>query len=179
MSDEKSLSQLLDEYNKLGDEKLVKQFGINFSPRGSFKDMLDATTSLEKLKEKIKASEEGFKAQEAQEAASPDVVKEVEKPKAKPKEKKAMTKGNGTKKATAKKAVKSKTPAKARGRKSQFSDTQKIHMIVKDNPRREGTAVYKQFEIAKKSGTVAAYVKAGGSLGSLRKGIKKKWLRVE
>lgn len=167
---EKTIAQMLDEYNKLGEERLVKQFGASFRPRSSFKDKSDAIKSLAKLNDQIAASEAGYAAQEAQPGdANPG--KEVVSAEGE----EAMT-ANGRKKPKSK-TVKSKTAAR-RGRASAYPETAKISVLVKDNPRREGTAVYKQFELAKKHATVGAYLKAGGSLGSLRKGIKRQWLKV-
>jgi hypothetical protein len=171
---EKTISQMLDEFNKLGNEKLIQQFGATFRPRASFKDKADAMKSLAKLAETISAHEKGYAAQEAQ----PKTV-EVASAEEKKEDDEMVT--NGRKKTVRKAAkvakVKSKVATRG-GRKSQFVDTQKIVMQVKDNPRREGTDVHKQFEIAKKAGTIGAYLKAGGRLGTLQKGIKKQWLKV-
>ena len=165
---DKTIGQMLDEYNKLGNEKLVQQFGSPFRPRASFKDKADAAKSLAKLQETIAASEAGYATQEAQ--SETGVVKEVS-----AEEKETEMAANGRKTTKAKK-VKSATTG--RGRRSPFPETAKINLLVKDNPRREGTAVFKQYEIARKSPTVGAYLKAGGRLASLHKSIKKGWLKV-
>jgi hypothetical protein len=156
---EKTLSQLLDEYNNLGNEHLQKTAGFSFRPRSSFKDKADAISSMNRLQSSIKANEEGIAKMVEQEEASTTEIKEMATPK---------------KKAPAKK----KTNGAARGRRSTYGPDQKIVVVAKENPRREGTAVFKQFELAKKHGTVGAYLKAGGSLGSLRKSVKKGWMRV-
>jgi len=169
---DKTIGQMLDEYNKLGNEKLVQQFGSPFRPRASFKDKADAAKSLAKLQETIAASEAGYATQEAQTSGGGEIVEvTVEK------EKEAMV-ANGRKTTNKTKAKKVKSAAPGRGRKSPFTEDQKISLLVKDNPRREGTAVFKQYEIARKSPTVGAYLKAGGRLASLHKSIKKGWLKV-
>jgi hypothetical protein len=75
--------------------------------------------------------------------------------------------------ATAKKAA-AKKPAKTDG----YDPAAKIVLLVKENPRREGTDVYKQFELMKKSKTVGDFWKAGGRTGTLRKSLVKKWAKL-
>lgn len=157
----KSISQMLDEYNKMGNDQLAAT-GFTFRERRSFKDREDAVRSLEKLQSSIRAHKSGLAAAESQKDDPPGVVIE--------------RKESEMKKVAKKKKVASATP---RGRRAAYAPEQKIVLLQKDNPRREGTAVYKQFEIMKKSPTVGAYLKAGGKLGSLHKSIKRKWARVQ
>lgn len=164
----KSISQLLEEYNNLGNEKLLQQ-GANFKPRASFKDKADAVRSLEKLNALIKVREENFDKQESQEIQEGVIVEDTSK-----KENEKMP-ANAKKKTNAK--VKSATPRK--GGRSRYLPDQKITVLAKENPRREGTGVYKQFELARKHKNVGEYLKAGGSVGALKKGVAKKWLKVD
>jgi hypothetical protein len=60
-------------------------------------------------------------------------------------------------------AAKKKAPAKkaaAVGR-AKFSDTAKITVLVKDNPRRKGTVAYEKFSKFKSGMTVGEFIKAG------------------
>ena len=164
---EKTLTQLVDEYNALGNEHLAKTAGFTFRERKSFKDKADAIASMQRLQSSIKANEEGIAEMVAQE-------EDASKPAATIKE---ITDMVAKKKPAPKKTAK-KTNGVARGRRSSYGADQKITVLQKENPRREGTSVYKQYEIAKKSSTVGAYLKAGGSLGSLHKAVKKGWMRV-
>lgn len=81
-----------------------------------------------------------------------------------------------TKKTTTKKTVK-KIPGK-RGRKPSVQDNAKITLLVKANPRREGTKAHKRFALYKTGMTVGDYLKKGGSRGSLRKDLKLKRVKV-
>ena len=82
------------------------------------------------------------------------------------------------KKAAAKKSAKAvKAIAKEVARRV-FDDSARITLLVKENPRREGTAVWKQFVILQKSKTFGDYAKAGGRTDCLQKCIKKGWAKV-
>ena len=81
-----------------------------------------------------------------------------------------------TRKTTTKKAVK-KTSGK-RGRKPSVQDNAKITLLVKANPRREGTKAHKRYSLYKTGMTVGDYLKKGGSRGSLRKDLKLKRVKV-
>lgn len=74
--------------------------------------------------------------------------------------------------------VATKSLTEMRGRPGAYSDEQKITMLVKENPRREGSDVYDQFEMLKKSKTVGAYKKAGGRTATLAKCVKNDWAKV-
>ena len=54
----------------------------------------------------------------------------------------------------------------------------KIVILAKENPRHEGTDVYKQFELMRRAKAVGDYRKAGGRTGTLRKCIAKKWAKL-
>ena len=64
------------------------------------------------------------------------------------------------------------------GRPSQYGAEKKIVLLVKENPRREGSDVYDQFEILKKSKTVGEYLKKGGRSSTLAKCINRGWAKV-
>lgn len=97
---------------------------------------------------------------------------------------KKLAKGTG--KAPAKKAAPaSKKASKAaaadgarRGRKSSFDEGQKIKVLVKDNPKREGTASYDTFELLKKSKTVGDFFAAGGGSANLHWNIERGYIEV-
>lgn len=55
-----------------------------------------------------------------------------------------------------------------RGRAPGHGDADTIKMLVKDNPKREGSAAYKRFELYRKHATVATFLKAGGTRSDLR-----------
>ena len=81
-----------------------------------------------------------------------------------------------TKKSTTKKTAK-RTQGK-RGRKPSTPDTAKITLLVKQNPRREGTKAHKRYSLYKSGMTVGEYLKKGGSRGSLRKDVRLKRVKV-
>ena len=60
-----------------------------------------------------------------------------------------------------------KPTGEKRGRKSAFSPEAKIKVLVKENPKRKGSASFKRFELYGKCKTVAEYFKAGGTSGDL------------
>lgn len=175
---EKTIQEMLAEYNRLGNELLTK-FGDSFRERAGFRDRADATASLTKMQEKHKLRVESFEKQQDQEEEGPAATETT--PASETEEEEQEEKMATPKKKSAK--VKSVTPTKKRaagnGTRSRFSPDAKIHLLVKDNPRRQGTDVYDQFELARKNKTVAEFVKAGGRTGTLQKGVSKKWLKVE
>ena len=103
---------------------------------------------------------------------------------------KAPAKANKLAKGTGKKAAAaSKAPAKKagktapqegarRGRKGAFDEGQKIKLLTKDNPKREGTAAYDTFEQLRKSKTVGDFFAAGGSSASLHWNIERGYIEV-
>ena len=78
-----------------------------------------------------------------------------------------------TSKKVGKKSIEPKT-----GSSSGISETSKITLLVKANPRREGTKAHKRFALYKTGMTVGDYLKKGGSRGSLRKDLKLKRVKV-
>jgi hypothetical protein len=81
----------------------------------------------------------------------------------------APAKKAAAKKTIAKKAAPTKKANGAgRGRKATFTPDQKIKVLVKENPRREGTKSYKMFAKYKDGMTVAEAVKAGIGMVDLR-----------
>jgi len=94
-----------------------------------------------------------------------------------------LTKGTGkgaaAKKAPAKKAAGKKDQGEGRrGRKGAFSESQKIKVLVKDNPKREGTASYDTFELLKKSKTVGEFFANGGGSHNLHWNIERGYIEV-
>jgi hypothetical protein len=83
---------------------------------------------------------------------------------------------NGNEVKTKKPAAKKAAPKKAV--RSAYDDAAKIILLVKDNPRREGSELYKDWERMKKCKTVADYYKAGGRTGILGKCIKMRWIKL-
>lgn len=85
---------------------------------------------------------------------------------------KAAKQGKGTKaeaKASKSSSKAGKAPKKeATGRPPLFQDGQKIKLLVKENPKREGTGAYERFAIYKNGMTVAQYLAAGGKRSSLK-----------
>lgn len=84
-----------------------------------------------------------------------------------------------TTKSKARSAVKGKTK-KAAGKRMSFDEKAKITLTEKDNPRREGSKKFKEFELLKKcSGkTVGYYLEQGGKARTLSSMIRRKWGKV-
>lgn len=83
------------------------------------------------------------------------------------------------------KAPKAEKPAKAskaesngqRGRTGSFRPEQKIILIQKENPRREGTQAHEWYELYRVKGqTVGGYLEAGGDRGYLKNDFEKRGL---
>lgn len=95
-----------------------------------------------------------------------------------------LAKGTGKKAAAPAKAAKSagKKAAAAdgarRGRKGAFNESQKIKVLIKDNPKREGTASYDTFELLRKSKTVGDFFAAGGGSHNLHWNIERGYIEV-
>lgn len=82
------------------------------------------------------------------------------------------------KKTAAKKAAApTKKPVASAAR---FDDSAKIVLLVKENPRREGSKAWKYFELYRKPGmTVGKYAAAGGDRGYLKNDAgKRKLIRI-
>lgn len=94
---------------------------------------------------------------------------------------KKLAKGTGkgaAKKAPAKKANGKDNGEGRRGRKGAFNESQKIKVLVKDNPKREGTASYDTFELLKKSKTVGDFFANGGGSHNLHWNIERGYIEV-
>ena len=87
----------------------------------------------------------------------------------KPKKEKAPKKDKKSEK-KAKGAKKEKAPAEA--------DKRKITLLVKENPKREGTKAHKKWELYKGKKTVQDYLDAGGKLKTITYDEKKKLIKV-
>ena len=89
-----------------------------------------------------------------------------------------------TVKPKAKPAVEKSEPAakgakgKSEAFKSNYDESAKIVVLVKENPRKEGTELHRQHVLLTKSKTVGAFYKAGGRTGCLTKSIAKKWVKI-
>jgi hypothetical protein len=73
-----------------------------------------------------------------------------------------------TAKAPAKKAAPKPTAKKAQANGARLHDDMKITLVVKENPRRKGTAAYENYKRYRTGLTIGAYKKAGGLMGKLR-----------
>lgn len=71
-----------------------------------------------------------------------------------------------------------KKPTKEEPGKREAYRSQKLVLVNKENPRREGSAAHKMYELYKKSKTVGAYLDAGGDAGYLRSDIAKGNVKV-
>lgn len=93
--------------------------------------------------------------------------------------KKAVAKAPEKTATPAKKTTAKAAPAKAsRGRTATNGDAEAIKLIVKDNPKRPGSASFKRFALYAKSKTVGAFLKAGGSRADLRYDTEHKYITV-
>jgi hypothetical protein len=75
-------------------------------------------------------------------------------------------------------AKKAKTQEKA-GRPGAFTEDQHITILVKDNPKREGTGAHEIFELLRKSKTVGEFYKKGGASSNLRWNIDHEYIKVK
>lgn len=75
------------------------------------------------------------------------------------------------------KAAPKKTGGK-KGRAGSFTEDQKITVLVKDNPKREGSNAHEVFEWLRKSKTVGEFYKKGGMSSNLRWNIDHKYIKV-
>lgn len=75
-------------------------------------------------------------------------------------------------------ATKSLTEGR-RGRTSSISDDAKITLLVKENPKREGTNGYKAFQLYNKHKTVGSFLAAGGSRADLRYDEAKEFIKIK
>lgn len=109
---------------------------------------------------------------DAEEAVDPDTGEVTEKKAAKPaKEKKSKKekKAKPEKKVKPAKVAKEKKPKAAkkegetRGRRSLFEDTEKVKILIKPNPHREGSSRFKEYEKLLDGKTVEANVEHGVS----------------
>ena len=74
--------------------------------------------------------------------------------------------------------AKAPEPKKAASKRTAYDDAAEIVVLVKENPRREGSELYKDFERMRKCKTVADYYKSGGRTSVLGKCIAKKWIKL-
>ena len=74
---------------------------------------------------------------------------------------------------------KPKPKAKKPKAKVPISIDAKITVLVKDNPRRKGTAHSKRFGLYQTGETVAEYLKKGGNRGDLRCDIRDGFVKVK
>lgn len=76
----------------------------------------------------------------------------------------------------AKKGGKKETAPSSRGA---FSSEQRIELLVKENPKREGSSAYKKFALYGKNKTVGAFLKAGGTRSALRYDTEHDYIKVK
>lgn len=78
-------------------------------------------------------------------------------------------------------AVKEKAEASTRGRKSAIDPATKLTLLVKDNPKREGSGGYERFQAAyidSKAKTVQAALDAGATLADIAYDVKKEFIKL-
>jgi hypothetical protein len=78
----------------------------------------------------------------------------------------------------AKKGKAAKGEKKA-GRPGAFTEDMHITVLVKDNPKREGTGAHEIFELLRKSKTVGEFYKKGGASSNLRWNIDHEYIKVK
>jgi hypothetical protein len=182
MSEEENSKELRAEYDVLGAKLL--ELGGTFRPISSFRNSNEAEIAIERLKSTIKAREKALAEMENQEDDDEGVIVETSTDDDKGEDEMSSVQAstNGAKKTVVKKASvkKAAAPKKAKGASKfgKFDPAGKIHILEKDNPRREGTKRHKWYETARKSTTVEAYVKAGGHIPSLKTCVDKGWIKV-
>ena len=77
-----------------------------------------------------------------------------------------------------KKSTKSKKAAPKK-ESNRMDQSQKITLLVKDNPKREGTNAFDKFALYKKGMTVAEYVALGGSPGDVRYDVEREYISIK
>lgn len=128
-------------------------------------------TMKQKQEEQVEKEKNAKLVAEKEAKATPKKVeKKVEKKTEKKVEKKVEKKD--AKKETKKKETKEK---KKRGPK--IADGT-ITLLVKTNPKREGSKAHKRYELYKKHKSVAAYLEAGGKRSSLRYDERHKYIKL-
>lgn len=146
------------------------------------KTVNDKTTAAKKTTAKKSAAKAEPKAKKA---ATKAPAKKATKTagKAAPAKATKLAKGTGKKAAAPAKAAKSagkkaQADGGRRGRKGAFDESQKIKVLVKDNPKREGTTSYDTFELLKKSKTVGDFFANGGGSHNLHWNIERGYIEV-
>lgn len=92
--------------------------------------------------------------------------------------------GKAPKKASKKSAVKKATGVVKKASKKEATsevapDTRKIKLLVKENPKREGSAAYERFELYSSSKTVQDFKDAGGKAADLTHDEQKGFIEVK
>ena len=171
-----------EEFNKLS-EPARKWF--NESGTAINDNKLSEIPELSGLPE-MGANEPPEQEEEAQpeQPATPTKKESKMKPKVNVKDKaatRAATKAKESAKATPGSAGKAKTKLKS-GRPSTLSakypDAAKIRVLVKENPKREGTQSHKIFSLYSKSGTVENFLKAGGKRTDVAWAVEHKLISI-
>ncbi len=134
-----------------------------------------ATATAKKSTAPVKAAKPEVAAKaHAKKAAKPEVATKVDDKKAVATAKKAAEKSAApvkNKAADKKEAAPAKDKKADKGAKTsapragKFAETDKIVVLVKENPKRANTKAYDNFELYKKSKTVGDFIKAGGDTG--------------
>lgn len=69
--------------------------------------------------------------------------------------------------------------APSAGRPGAFSSSQKITLLVTENPKRSGSRAYKLYSKYATCGTVGGYLQAGGKRSDLRWDVGKKFISIK
>lgn len=80
--------------------------------------------------------------------------------------------------AAAKPAKKAVVAKEAKPSKKEDTGAKKIKVLVKENPKREGSASFKTFALYAKSKTVAEFIKAGGTMADIRWDVNKEFISL-
>jgi len=76
------------------------------------------------------------------------------------------------------KAVKETKVKAVKAPKEKAADTRKIKLLVKENPKREGTKAHTKYELYRTSKTVAEFISGGGSLSALKYDADKQFIEL-
>lgn len=127
-----------------------------------------------------KAGDEDSKTKKFMKKANLEVAKDDKEPS----EKAVKSKAVKAEKAPAKKAEKvvAKAPAKKavkeeKGEKA--ADTRKLKLLVKENPKREGSSSFDRYELYRSCKTVADFITAGGTAADVRYDAAKGYIQVD
>ena len=87
----------------------------------------------------------------------------------------------GNKAAKRKPVNKSEKPAKkdkAEAFSNAYDLAAKITVLIKENPRKKGSELYRLFDVMTKCKTVGDFYERGGRAGIIRKCVAQKWIQL-